>query len=80
MLLYNYRKGKQRTKENKTMKNYMEFEKSVVNTYKRGLIDFDEAINKLFGYIKCMVDMEIIESDRATEEMNIATKKLLDSK
>ena len=42
--------------------------------------DFDEAINKLFGYIKCMVDMELIESDRAEEEMNIATKKLLDSK
>lgn len=62
------------------MKNYMKFEKSVVDTYKRGLIDFDEAINKLFGYIKCMVDMEIIEFDRATEEMNIATKKLLDSK
>lgn len=61
------------------MKNYMEFEKSVINTYKRGLIDFNEAINKLFGYIKCMVDMEIIEFDRATEEMNIATKKLLDS-
>lgn len=61
------------------MKGYMRFEKSVVNTYRRGLIDFDEAINKLFGYIQCMVDMEIIESDRATEEMNIATKKMLDS-
>lgn len=61
------------------MKNYMRFEESVVNTYRRGLIDFDEAINKLFGYIKCMVNMEIIESDRATEEMNLATKKLLDS-
>ncbi len=61
------------------MKNYMKFEKSVINTYRRGLINFDEASNKLFGYIKCMVDMEIIESDRAEEEMNIATKKLLDS-
>lgn len=62
------------------MKEYAKFEKSVLNTYKRGLINFDEAINKLFGYIKCMVDMEIIEFDRATEEMNIATKKLLGSK
>lgn len=61
------------------MKEYAKFEKSVLNTYKRGLINFDESINKLFGYIKCMVDMEIIEFDRATEEMNIATKKLLDS-
>lgn len=67
------------SKEKKTMKNYMKFEKSVINTYRRGLISFDEASNKLFGYIKCMVDMEIIESDRAEEEMNIATKKLLDS-
>lgn len=67
------------SKENKTMKNYMKFENAVVNTYRRGLISFDEAISKLFGYIKCMADMEIIESDRAKEEMNIAVKKLLDS-
>ena len=62
------------------MKKYLEFEKAVINIYRRDLIDFDEAINKLFGYIKCMVDMGLMESDRAEEEMNIATKKLLDSK
>ena len=58
---------------------YSEFHVGVRN-YIEKEIDFDEAINKLFGYIKCMVDMELIESDRAEEEMNIATKKLLDSK
>ena len=67
-------------KEEQEVKKYLEFEKAVINTYRRDLIDFDEAINKLFGYIKCMVDMELIESDSAEEEMNIATKKLLDSK
>lgn len=62
------------------MTKYMKFEKAIINTYRRGLIDFDEAFNKLFGYLKCMVDMGLIESDRATEEMSLTTKKLLDSK
>lgn len=62
------------------MTNYMKFEKEVINAYRRDLIDFNEAINKLFGYIKCMADMGLIERDRATEEMNLTTKKLLDSK
>ena len=60
------------------MKRYLEFEKSVLATYKRGLVNFDEAENKLFGYLKCMVDMEVLEQDRASEEFQISVKKLIE--
>ena len=59
------------------MKNYLVFEKAVLATYRRGLVSFDEAENKLYGYLKCMTDMEVIEKDRASEEFRMAVKKLL---
>ena len=60
------------------MRKYLEFEKSVLATYRRGFISFDEAENKLFGYLKCMVDMKVIEQDRASEEFQISVKKLFE--
>lgn len=60
------------------MIKYCEFESMVLATYRRGLVSFEEAENKLFGYLKCMTDMEIIEQDRASEDFQIAVKKLLD--
>lgn len=59
------------------MKNYLVFEKEVLATYRRGLVSFEEAENKLFGYLKCMIDMEVIEQDRAIEELRMTVKKLL---
>lgn len=59
------------------MVKYVEFENSVLATYRRGFISFDEAENELFGYLKCMVDMKVIEQDRASEEFQISVKKLL---
>lgn len=60
------------------MRKYLEFEKSVLATYRRCLISFDEAENKLFGYLKCMVDMKVIEQDRASEEFQISVKKIFE--
>lgn len=60
------------------MAKYCEFEIMVLATYRRGLISFEEAESKLFGYLRCMVDMEVIEWDRAREEFQISVKKLLD--
>ena len=60
------------------MRKYLEFEKAVLATYRRRLISFDEAENKLFGYLKCMVDMKVIEQDRASEEFQLALKKLFE--
>lgn len=60
------------------MVKYLEFESMVLATYRRGLVSFDEAENKLFGYLKCMTDMEVIEQDRASEEFQMTVKKLLD--
>lgn len=60
------------------MAKYCEFEIMVLATYRRGLVSFEEAESKLFGYLKCMADMEVIEWDRASEEFQISVKKLLD--
>lgn len=60
------------------MVKYYKFESMVLVTYRRGLVSFEEAENKLFGYLKCMADMEVIEQDRASEEFQMAVKKLLD--
>lgn len=59
------------------MKNYLVFEKEVLATYRRGLVSFEEAESKLFGYLRCMIDMEVIEQDRAIEEFRMTVKKLL---
>lgn len=60
------------------MAKYCEFEIIVLATYRRGLVSFEEAESKLFGYLKCMADMEVIEWDRVSEEFKISVKKLLD--
>ena len=60
------------------MAKYCEFEIMVLATYRRGLVSFEEAESKLFGYLKCIADMEVIEWDRASEEFQISVKKLLD--
>ena len=50
------------------MKNLMKEEQKTINNLNRGLINYTEAQNYLFGYIQCMVDMQVIEKDRASEE------------
>lgn len=60
------------------MVKYYKFESMVLASYRRELASFEEAENKLFGYLKCMTDMEVIEPDRASEEFQMAVKKLLD--
>lgn len=59
------------------MVKYAEFENSVLATYRRGLASFEEAENKLYGYLKCMTDIGAIEEYRASEEFQMAIKKLL---
>lgn len=58
------------------MVKYVEFETIVLATYRRGLVSFDEAENKLYGYLKCMTDMEVINEYRASEEFGTAVQKL----
>lgn len=62
------------------MKNFMKEEQKTINNLKRGLINYTEAQNYLFGYIQCMVDMQVIEKDRASEEKNRIVKRLLERK
>lgn len=57
------------------MVKYLEFEQSVIATYRRGLVSFDEAENKLYGYLKCMTDIGMLEVHRASEEFQISVKK-----
>lgn len=60
------------------MVKYAEFETIVLATYRRGLVSFEEAENKLYGYLKCMTDIGAIKEYRASEEFQMAVKKLLD--
>lgn len=59
------------------MKNLMKEEQKTINNLKRGLINYTEAQNYLFGYIQCMVDMQVIEKDRASEEKKQNSKKII---
>lgn len=61
------------------MKEYAKFEKEIVMLYKRKLITFTEAWGRIYGYLKCLEDKGILDSERVTEEHNISMKKLLDS-
>lgn len=61
------------------MKKYLVFEKQTINNYKRDLINFNTAHSALTGYLICLKDMGIIEEDRMQEEVQIATKKLIDA-
>lgn len=80
MLLYNQEMKKTKNKGEQKMKNLMKEEQKTINNLKRGLINYTEAQNYLFGYIKCMVDMQVIEKDRASEEKNRIVKRLLERK
>ena len=62
------------------MKNLMREEQKTINNLKRGLINYTEAQNYLFGYIQCMVNMQVIEKGRAGEERNRIVKRLLECK
>lgn len=59
------------------MKKYVEFEKQTINQYKRGLISFDTCAGTLRGYLECMVDMGVLDSDRLKEEYTISMSKVL---
>lgn len=59
------------------MVKYAEFETIVLATYRRGLVSFEEAENKLYGYLKCMTDMDVINEYRASEEFGTAVQKLI---
>ena len=56
------------------MVKYAEFETIVLATYRRGLVSFEEAENKLYGYLKCMTDIGTIKEHRASEEFQMAVK------
>lgn len=60
------------------MIKYLKFEACVLETYRRGLVNFDEAENKLYGYLKRMEDEGLLDFGRVTEEFKISIKKLLD--
>lgn len=60
------------------MVKYYMFESKTLSAYKRGLIEFQDALGQLVGYLRCMVDIGVIEQDRATEELQVVTKKLFD--
>lgn len=59
------------------MVKYAEFETIVLATYRRGLASFEKAENKLYGYLKCMTDIGVLEVHRASDEFQISVKKLL---
>ena len=60
------------------MVKYYMFESEVLSEYKRGLIEFQDALGQLVGYLRCLSDVGKIEKDRATEELQMVTKKLFD--
>ena len=45
------------------MVKYFVFESVVLTSYRRGLVEFQEALGQLEGYLKCMVDIGVIEQD-----------------
>jgi hypothetical protein len=55
-------------KEIRTMKKYVEFEARQIKMVKRGLETVHDAITLCIAYLTCMVDNEIITSDRSEEE------------
>ena len=62
------------------MKKYTEYESEIIKQVKRGLVTQDEAINRIGGYLRAMVDMEVISSDRVSDEYTITVKKILEIK
>ena len=61
------------------MVKYYKFESEILSEYIRGLIEFQDVLGQLAGYLRCMSDLGVIEQDRATEEMQMVTKRLLNA-
>lgn len=79
MLIYNHKEENKMKGETK-MKKYTEYESEIIKQVKRNLLTQDEAINKIGGYLRAMVDMEVIPSDRVSDEYTITVKKILEIK
>lgn len=60
------------------MKKYAEYESDVMNWVRRGLITKSEAIARITGYLKAMVDFEQLPQDRFSCELEITVKKILE--
>ena len=50
------------------MKKYTEYESEIIKQVKRGLVTQNEAINRIGGYLRAMVDIEVIPYDRVSDE------------
>ena len=61
------------------MRKYVKFEKMTIAKYNRGLINFEQAESYLYGYLKCLVDMQELDRERLGEEFTISVNKLLKS-
>ena len=62
------------------MRKYVEFEKMTIAKYRRGLINFEQVESYLYGYLKCLIDMQELEKERLDEEFTISVNKLLNAK
>lgn len=62
------------------MRKYVEFEKMTIAKYRRGLINFEQAESYLYGYLKCLIDMQELDKERLDEEFTISVNKLLNAK
>lgn len=62
------------------MKKYTEYEKNVMKWVRRGLITKEDAIERITGYLRAMVDFEQLPQDRFSSELEIAVKNILEIK
>ena len=60
------------------MKKYTEYEKNVIKWVKRGIITKNDAIERITGYLRAMVDFEQLPQDRFSCELEITVKKILE--
>lgn len=60
------------------MKKYVEYEKDVMKWVRRGIITKEDAIERITGYLRAMIDFEQLPQDRFSSELEIAVKKILE--
>ena len=60
------------------MAKYIEYEKNVIKWVKRGIITKNDAIERVTGYLRAMVDFEQLPQDRFSCELEITVKKILE--
>ena len=60
------------------MKKYTEYEKNIIKWVKRGIITKNDAIERVTGYLRAMVDFEQLPQDRFSCELEITVKKILE--